>query len=343
MEKDFESEDMFKQAMISRRATYINYSSTVAKKLEYLLRDARQISIYNLLSACNGVYDAVGGDIDNKQPAENDTTFCRIAKFLERVDSQELAPCRDYFVGIKRAHLKRIRGGPMYQDGKRNSKAELAIQNQNKALESFSTKRTLEEWQALYQYVKEHGVKRSIRQSEESQEEVKIKSKKYKNFAINEFLQKIITNAELWDALAIMGFYNQDQKPLEKSTLSKTVLKDIPLPNFLEGTALKQRWLKNETANVSTEARKIIILLFHYIFLYENFNDNTNSFEMNFEDFYNELNAILQSCGLENLYYADPFDWLVMKSMKNAIAHIEGEETDFPVELINEVLELSFC
>ncbi len=56
-----------------------------------------------------------------------------------------------------------------------------------------------------------------------------------------------------------------------------------------------------------------------------------------FGDFVIALNELLDRCGFAKLYPANPFDWLVLKSIRS-LDHVDQELGDNPIELFNEVL-----
>ncbi len=56
-----------------------------------------------------------------------------------------------------------------------------------------------------------------------------------------------------------------------------------------------------------------------------------------FGDFVIALNDLLDRCGYAKLYPANPFDWLILKSIRS-LDHVDKELDDNPVELFNEVL-----
>lgn len=59
-----------------------------------------------------------------------------------------------------------------------------------------------------------------------------------------------------------------------------------------------------------------------------------------YERFYTGLNRTLKECNMHPLYPADPFDWLILKSVR-AFSQINNGDVD-PIEYFNEVLRLSF-
>ena len=96
-------------------------------------------------------------------------------------------------------------------------------------------------------------------------------------------------------------------------------------------------------AQAPTEARKILIL---YVFvLYVNEKSIAKlEVESNFfyNDFFELLTQILDDCGLPFLYPADPFDWLILKSIRaleqtEGNADIGGNVID-PIDFFQEIL-----
>ena len=91
------------------------------------------------------------------------------------------------------------------------------------------------------------------------------------------------------------------------------------------------------------EARKAFILLKFFNFCYEYML--TNSPNLNYKSFYDDLTNCLEACHLAYLYSGDPFDWLILKSVR--LFELSSDEYDYeedgdPVEYFNEVIRLSF-
>ena len=91
------------------------------------------------------------------------------------------------------------------------------------------------------------------------------------------------------------------------------------------------------------EGRKIIILLRFLNYCYDFMR--TNSPDLSYELFYDELTDTLDACRMAYLYPGDPFDWLILKAVRLfelSSDVYDYEEDENPIEYLNAVLELSF-
>ena len=87
-----------------------------------------------------------------------------------------------------------------------------------------------------------------------------------------------------------------------------TVFKNARLPKeiknrFPEATSFAEKEPTYESI------RKMIILLFSYIFWYQVQWQNV---QIDIDDYTEQLNALLNECGMSLLYYGNPFDWLFL-------------------------------
>ncbi len=106
-----------------------------------------------------------------------------------------------------------------------------------------------------------------------------------------------------------------------------------------------------EKITFSTSTRKIIILMFYLNYI-DGWTPDTDYDEKNYDLFFNELTDILDECQFASLYHADPFDWLVLRSvigieryepwtdMRSSDAAAINEAD--PSEYFFEVLRMSF-
>ena len=87
-----------------------------------------------------------------------------------------------------------------------------------------------------------------------------------------------------------------------------TVFKNARLPKeiknrFPEATSFAEKEPTYESI------RKMIILLFSYVFWYQVQWQNV---QIDIDDYTEQLNALLNECGMSLLYYGNPFDWLFL-------------------------------
>ena len=87
-----------------------------------------------------------------------------------------------------------------------------------------------------------------------------------------------------------------------------TVFKNARLPKeiknrFPEATSFAEKEPTYESI------RKMIILLFSYVFWYQVQWQNV---QVDIDDYTEQLNALLNECGMSLLYYGNPFDWLFL-------------------------------
>ena len=125
------------------------------------------------------------------------------------------------------------------------------------------------------------------------------------------------------------------------------------LPNYTDLNALQNFENTQEKDRPSLEKiRKILILFFFYYYI-KKWDSREDKGSCNYYDFFEELSDKLAKSGLPCLYYAEPFDWLVLKCVylieliyqASANSNININNTDAlgdPLDLFNEILALSF-
>lgn len=108
---------------------------------------------------------------------------------------------------------------------------------------------------------------------------------------------------------------------------------------------------KEKTFTIST--RKIIMLMFYLNYI-DGWTPDTDFDKKNYDLFFNELTNILDDCQFASLYHADPFDWLMLRSVigiergepwtdiKRDKDHLYETEEHDPSEYFFKVLKLSF-
>ena len=133
------------------------------------------------------------------------------------------------------------------------------------------------------------------------------------------------------------------QRSYSQSTLNKTVLSSFPHRNFF---TIFEKHPENLVHDISI--RKAIILLFYMnyarnliqeISIPNSANEET---VFGFEDFYESMNTILGNCQLGNLYYANPFDWLILESIKKLETYSDDDDIENPISFLDNVLSFSF-
>lgn len=133
------------------------------------------------------------------------------------------------------------------------------------------------------------------------------------------------------------------QRSYNQSTLSDTVLSSFPHRNFFTQFEKRPKELVHDVS-----LRKAIILLFYMNYarnlIQEISNPNTTEEEMafGFDDFYEAMNIILGNCQLGKLYYANPFDWLILESIEKLATYYDDDDIESPVSFLDKVLSFSF-
>ena len=91
------------------------------------------------------------------------------------------------------------------------------------------------------------------------------------------------------------------------------------LEDLVKGILLKSTFEKFEDApelnTYTVSSRKIIILLFYLNYVYDWKHKKTEK-EKSYKLFFDELTDMLDDCQFACLYHADPFDWLILRSIK---------------------------
>lgn len=133
------------------------------------------------------------------------------------------------------------------------------------------------------------------------------------------------------------------QRSYSQSALSDTVLSSFPHRNFFTQFEKHPEELVHDIS-----LRKAIILLFYMNYarnlIQEISNPNTTDEEMafGFDDFYKAMNTILGKCQLGKLYYANPFDWLILESIEKLETYNDDDDIENPVSFLDKVLSFSF-
>lgn len=123
------------------------------------------------------------------------------------------------------------------------------------------------------------------------------------------------------------------------------------LTKFLNGDNLKKLYTdpKRTTEKEHGSARKIFVFFYfiNYVLRWGSYLNNENV-EIKgepptnfFAHFYSALDDLLKRCGYGNLYYADPFDWLILScvcSLNENDQSGEGDDLD-ALSLYYEILE----
>ena len=128
---------------------------------------------------------------------------------------------------------------------------------------------------------------------------VGIKTEKLTSFFITIFFRSLKTNL-LYEIITGVS------PSSDKGTIS--VFKNSRLPK-----EIKNRFPEASSFSVKNQTyesiRKMIILLFSYTFW---FKIQHLKVDADFDDYKEELNALLFDCGFSELYYGNPYDWLFM-------------------------------
>ena len=133
------------------------------------------------------------------------------------------------------------------------------------------------------------------------------------------------------------------QRAYNQSALSDTVLSSFPHRNFF---TLFEKHPEKLIHDITI--RKAIILLFYMNYarnlIQEISNPNATEEEtaFGFDNFYKSMNTILGNCQLGKLYYANPFDWLILESIKKLETYNDEDDLENPVSFLDKVLSFSF-
>lgn len=133
------------------------------------------------------------------------------------------------------------------------------------------------------------------------------------------------------------------QRAYNQSALGDTVLSSFPHRNFF---TLFEKHPEKLIHDITI--RKAIILLFYMNYarnlIQEISNPNATEEEtaFGFDNFYKSMNTILGNCQLGKLYYANPFDWLILESIKKLETYDDEDDLENPVSFLDKVLSFSF-
>ena len=134
------------------------------------------------------------------------------------------------------------------------------------------------------------------------------------------------------------------------ASYKRSLLKDL-----VQGILLKNTFKDFEDApelnTYTASSRKIIILMFYLNYVYDWKHKKTEK-EKSYNLFFDELTDMLDDCQFACLYHADPFDWLILRSIREWEKNMkkkgkeENEETKEEMEeaedFFFQVLTLSF-
>ena len=163
---------------------------------------------------------------------------------------------------------------------------------------------------------------------------IKAKSKPAK-YDMNQILQKVVPNKMLLRE-TIWGIpFMWDKKEPDFISTKLSSLNDV-FEFFTRSQYLSGMDTRPVDATLGKYARKTMVLLYFLNFIYSWISKELKV-DMIYNRFYIGLEKLLDECGMAYIYPADPFDWLILKSVKSFEA---GNED--PIEFFNEVLELSF-
>ena len=118
---------------------------------------------------------------------------------------------------------------------------------------------------------------------------------------------------------------------------SRSVLSDLVSGILLKGGYDDFEKAPEKSSN-SYQARKILMLLFYLNYVFD-WTPETTFDEKNYDNFFTDLNALLDRCQFPLLYHADRFDWLMLRSVREL--EISVDEDD-PSSFFFDVLALSF-
>jgi len=163
-----------------------------------------------------------------------------------------------------------------------------------------------------------------------------------KNIDISDFLRKVISTDQLlretiW-GIPYLWHTNKEPDFIQFKASGLQDGKYNILDNFPKSIYFSELERNPENNTVKSQTRKIIILLFFFDYIY-GWLLNPNS-KKNYNDFFKILTDLLDACGMPFIYYRDPFDWLILKSVRSF--GVNDPEVEDPIEFFNDVLRLSF-
>ena len=130
------------------------------------------------------------------------------------------------------------------------------------------------------------------------------------------------------------------------ASYKRSLLEDLAKGILLENTFEKFE-AAPELKTYTASTRKIIILMFYLNYVYDWKHKKTEK-EKSYNLFFDELTDMLDDCQFACLYHADPFDWLILRSIKEWEKNMKkkeekGEEDEDEAEdFFFQVLSLSF-
>ena len=115
---------------------------------------------------------------------------------------------------------------------------------------------------------------------------------------------------------------------------TKTIFANAELPKEIKNSFPEpmtfSKLLSQTTEPTYEEIRKMLILLFSYNFWVE---ARCNDFEVELDDYVDQLNALLTEAGLAEMYYGNPHDWLYM------YCTLEDNSLDCFRDIFNKVID----
>ncbi len=94
--------------------------------------------------------------------------------------------------------------------------------------------------------------------------------------------------------------------------------------------------------------RKAMVLMYFFAFAYEYTRELVSEYaspmfeNCSFDCFYDSLNLLLRKCQLAPLYYANHFDWLVLRCVREFECVDPLEKDQVPLKFMSDILALSF-
>lgn len=167
------------------------------------------------------------------------------------------------------------------------------------------------------------------------------------HIVISEFLQDIIKN-EGFLKQVIVSLQDNDTGRLRGGRGNRnSSLKDTVMNEFPRDEAFANFEHSPENNYQKTATRKAIILMYFILYSYsfsELLADGiVNEVEFEVEYFIDRLNTVLSKCKMSKLYPANPFDWLILRCVKEfEVSIYDGVQQSNPLHFFNDVLNFSF-
>lgn len=130
------------------------------------------------------------------------------------------------------------------------------------------------------------------------------------------------------------------------STLQESVMKEFPddhsFANYEKDPSIIDKGMT---------IRKAIVLMYFFSYAYEfsialsskGSDVSSKKFKkMGFDEFIDDLNEILKNCNLPPLYYANQFDWLILRCIRGIENGDDIDDERSPLDFFNKVLAISF-